>query len=154
MKLTDHLPPQLVKVPLLAKDKTAAITELVDLMISHGVSDDREQLLAAVLERESQRTTGIGRGFAIPHAKTDAVGRLVIALGRPAAPLDFGAIDGQPVRLIALLASPTKATSIHIQALAKLSRLVTNAAVMESLLSAASADRLHQIIADNDVNSQ
>ncbi len=154
MKLTDHLPPNLVKVPLAAKDKIAAITELVDLMLAAGVTTQREELLAAVLEREKQRTTGIGRGFAIPHAKSDAVGQLVIALGRPAQPLEFGAIDGLPVQLIALLASPTKATSTHIQALAKLSRLVTNASVMESLLTAKSPERLHQIIAQNDVNSQ
>lgn len=154
MKLTDHLRLPLVKVPLAAKDKISAIAELVDLVVASGATKDRETLLASVMERETQRTTGIGRGFAIPHAKCDAVSELVIALGRTSQPLDFGAIDGKPVELIALLASPTKATSLHISALAKLSRLVINATVMESLLSAKSAEQVFKIISDNDQNSQ
>ncbi|MEK6643976.1 MAG: PTS sugar transporter subunit IIA [Planctomycetota bacterium] len=151
MKLTDHLKLPLVKVPLSAKDKIAAITELVDLVVASGATSQREALLASVMERESQRTTGIGRGFAIPHAKCDAVSELVIALGRTSQPLDFGAIDGKPVELIAFLASPTKATSLHISALAKLSRLVINSSVMESLLAAKTAERVFQIISDNDI---
>ncbi|HUN79916.1 MAG TPA: PTS sugar transporter subunit IIA [Phycisphaerae bacterium] len=150
MKLTEHLTPSLVKVPLNASDKVQAITELVDLMVANGVSRDREPLLAAVLERESQRTTGIGRGFAIPHAKTDSVHQLVIAFGRTAKPLDFGAIDGAPVQLIALLASPSKDTSKHIQALARLSRLAITPAIRDGLLAAKTADAAYQIIAAND----
>ena len=153
MKLTEHLTPALVKVPLSANDKTQAITELVDLMVTAGVTKQRDQLLAAVLERESQRTTGIGRGFAIPHAKTDAVGQLVIAFGRTAKPLDFGAIDGAPVQLVALLASPTKDTSKHIQALARLSRLAITPAIRDGLLAAKTPEALYQIIAANDAST-
>jgi len=153
MNLTDHLPPDLIQVPLEAADKTEAITTLVDLLAQHGHTDARDQLLRAVIEREAQRTTGIGRGFAIPHAKCDAVKHLVVAFGRTAEGIDFGAVDEQPVRLIALLASPTNATSLHIQALAKLSRLVTKATVMEALLSAPDAKAFHEIIAQNDRES-
>ena len=150
MKLTEHLTPALVKVPLLATEKIAAITELVDLLVASGATKQRDTLLAAVLERESQRTTGIGRGFAIPHAKTDAVSQLVIAFGRTSKPLDFGAVDGAPVQLIALLVSPTKETSKHIQALARLSRLAMTPAVREGLVAAKTSDALYQIIAAND----
>jgi fructose-specific phosphotransferase system IIA component len=150
MKLTDHLSQPLVKVPLKATDKTQAITELVDVIAEQGLTDERDQLLEAVLEREAQRTTGIGRGFAIPHAKCDAVGRLVIAFGRAVEPIDFAAVDGQPVNLIALLASPTHATSTHIQALARLGRLVTNGTVLEGLLSAKTADAFYDIILKNE----
>ncbi len=153
MKLTDCLSLPLVKVPLEAKDKTEAITELVDLVADQGLTKTRDLLLEAVLEREAQRTTGIGRGFAIPHAKCDATDRLVIAFGRAAEPIDFAAVDGQPVSLIALLASPTNATSSHIQALAKLGRLVTNGAVLEGLLSAKTAEEFYNIIAENESES-
>ncbi|OQY97233.1 MAG: hypothetical protein B6D36_18815, partial [Planctomycetes bacterium UTPLA1] len=67
MKLTDHLTPNLVKIPLVATDKTAAITELIDLIDAAGLLSAREPLLQSVLTRENQRSTGIGRGFAIPH---------------------------------------------------------------------------------------
>ncbi len=150
MKLTDHLTLPLVKVPLEATDKTAAIIELVDIVAEQGFSNERGSLLEAVLEREAQRTTGIGRGFAIPHAKCDAVDNLIVAFGRAAEPIDFAAVDGQPVTLIALLVSPTNATSTHIQALAKLGRLVTNAAVLDGLLSAPTAQDFYDIIAKND----
>ena len=153
MKLTDHLSRPLVKVPLDAKDKTQAITELVDMVAEQNLTDARDLLLEAVIEREAQRTTGIGRGFAIPHAKCDAVDRLVIAFGRAAEPIDFAAIDGQPVTLIALLASPTNATSPHIQALARLGRLVTNATVLEGLLSAKTADEFYDVIAKADADA-
>lgn len=150
MKLTDHLPKALIKVPLPATDKTQAITQLVDLVAEHGYTEKRDLLLQAVLEREAQRTTGIGRGFAIPHAKCDAVQKIVIAFGRPAEPIDFAAIDGQPVSLIALLVSPIHATSTHIGALTSLSRLVSNGKALEGLLSAADADEVYQIISSND----
>ena len=153
MKLTEYLPPSLVVVPLRATDKSQAITELVDLLAEQGFTDGRDQLLDAVLEREAQRTTGIGRGFAIPHAKCDAVDRLAVAFGRAAEPIDFSAIDGQPVSLVALLASPTNATSLHIQALARLSRMVTNEAILDALLSAEDAAALHRVIAENDTGS-
>ncbi|MBN2563222.1 MAG: PTS sugar transporter subunit IIA [Phycisphaerae bacterium] len=150
MKLTEHLTLPLVKVPLDASDKTQAITELVDIVAKQGLSHARDQLLEAVLEREAQRTTGIGRGFAIPHAKCDAVAQLVIAFGRAAEPIDFAAVDGQPVNLIALLASPTNATSTHIQALAKLGRLVTNSAILDGLLSAKTAKEFYDIIVKSE----
>ncbi len=150
MKLTEFLPLQLVRVPLVARDKTQAITELVDLLAEHGRTAARDQLLDAILERESQLTTGIGRGFAIPHAKCDAVERLAIAFGRAAEPIDFEAIDGKPVSLIALLASPTNATSLHVEALATLSRMVKNEAALDALLSAQTADVFYKVIVDNE----
>lgn len=153
MKLTEYLSLPLVKVPIEATEKTQAITELVDIIAEQGLTSSRDLLLDAVIEREAQRTTGIGRGFAIPHAKCDAVDRLVIAFGRAPEPIDFSAVDGQPVSLIALLASPTNATSTHIQALAKLGRLVTNDTVLEGLLAAKSADEFYNIIAKEDAEA-
>lgn len=150
MKLTDHLTPTLIKVPLAATDKKSAIAEMVDLLVQGGVTESRDTLLAAVMERENQRTTGIGLGFAIPHAKTDAVKTLVIALGRTAQPIDFAAIDGKPVNLIALLVSPSNATSQHIQALARLSRMVTSASLLQKLLDAPDAQALYDLIAASD----
>ncbi|GJQ25387.1 MAG: hypothetical protein HBSAPP02_04190 [Phycisphaerae bacterium] len=150
MKLTDHLTPTLIKVPLAATDKKSAIAEMVDLLVQGGVTESRDTLLTAVMERENQRTTGIGLGFAIPHAKTDAVKTLVIALGRTAQPIDFAAIDGKPVNLIALLVSPSNATSQHIQALARLSRMVTSASLLQKLLDAPDARALYDLIAASD----
>lgn len=150
MKLTEYLTPATIQVPLVATDKMQAITKMVEMIVEQGLARNREELLAAVLERESQRTTGIGRGFAIPHAKSDSVGKLVLGFGRLAEPIDFASIDGQPVSLLAMLVSPTHATTLHIQALARLSRMVTNEAILDSLLSAQSADAFYKVIAEHD----
>jgi len=150
MKLTEYLTPATIRVPLVATDKMQAITRMVDVIIEQGLARNREELLAAVLERESQRTTGIGRGFAIPHAKSDSVSKLVLAFGRLGEPIDFASIDGQPVSLLAMLVSPTQATTLHIQALARLSRMVTNEAILDALLSAQTADAFYKVIAEHD----
>lgn len=150
MKLSEFVTPALVKVPLAATDKVGAITELVDLLASSGLTRARDRLLAAVLERESQRTTGIGRGFAIPHAKCDAVDRLAMAFGRLSTPIDFAAIDRQPVSLMVLLASPTNAMGAHIQALARLSRMVTNEATLDALLSAQDSRAFYEALIRGD----
>lgn len=150
MRLIEFTSPMLIRLPLRARDKLGAITELVDLIAEAGKTTDRNLLLRSVQEREAARSTGIGRGLAVPHAKCDAVSDLVVAIGRAEPPIEFAAIDGQPVRLIALLASPSKATSLHIQALARLSRLAMQPAVWDMVLSAASPPDLLRLIGEND----
>lgn len=125
MRLTEILKPQNIKIPLQSTTKAEAITELIQLLAENGELRDPKKVLGAVLERESTRTTGIGNGLAIPHGKTDGTANLVMAIGRPAAPIDFQAIDGRPVTIIWLLSSPPDKTGLHIQALARISRLMT-----------------------------
>ncbi|HMO25471.1 MAG TPA: PTS sugar transporter subunit IIA [Tepidisphaeraceae bacterium] len=125
MLLTDLLKPTNIKVPLVARSKGDAISELVNLLASNGELVDARRVLDAVLEREATRTTGIGHGLAIPHGKTPGTDHLVMAIGKCAEPLDFQSIDGKPVTLIWLLTSPPDKTGPHIQALARISRLMT-----------------------------
>ena len=105
--------------------KAEAIGELVTLLADNGELTDPKKVLDAVLEREATRTTGIGNGLAIPHGKCTGTDHLVMAIGRPGTPIDFQAIDGRPVNLIWLLASPPDKTGPHIHALARISRLMT-----------------------------
>lgn len=147
MLLTEILKPECVKVPLRATDKKAAIFELVDLLEDVGLVRDCDALKSAVWAREQTRTTGIGHGLAIPHGKSDCLKGLAMAIGRPAQPMEFAAIDQRPVRLIVLLASPPDRTSDHIQALAKISRLMTDADFRERLFAAESGDELFSMLA-------
>ena len=150
MKLTDVLKPDCVKVPLAAKDKTQAIVELVDLLDKAGAIRTREAVLQSVLEREARRSTGIGHGLAIPHGKSSACDELVMAIGKPAEPIDFESIDGQPAQIIVLLASPVDQTGPHIQALARISRIMTIESVRSDMYNAESADELYRIIASHE----
>jgi PTS system fructose-specific IIC component len=142
MNILDILSPKGIKVPLVANDKKGAIDELVDLIAAAGLITQPDVLRKVVWEREQQRTTGIGEGLAIPHGKAASARKLVIAIGRPAQPIDFGSIDNKPVKLIVLLASPPDKTSDHIQALGKISRLMADPKFRAAAYAAQSADEL------------
>ncbi len=148
MNILDLIQPQTVKAPLASNDKKAAIFELIDLLSAAGRVRDGEELKRVVWVREQQRSTGIGEGLAIPHGKSTAVRELVMAIGRPREPIEFDAIDRKPVRLIVLLASPPDKTSDHIQALGKISRLMSKVEFREAAYAAQSANELVELFED------
>jgi fructose-specific phosphotransferase system IIA component len=146
MRLTEILKPQNIRVPLVATNKTDAITELVQLLHANGEIADVKSVLASVLEREATRTTGIGNGLAIPHGKCNGTDHLVMAIGKPLTPIDFQSIDGKPVTLIWLLTSPPDKTGPHIHALARISRLMTVESFRQALAAARSAQDVYDTI--------
>jgi mannitol/fructose-specific phosphotransferase system IIA component (Ntr-type) len=136
MRLTDILLPACIRVPLASRTKKDAVFELVDLLAdAHGIVA-RQELKDAVWERETTRTTGIGHGIAIPHGKTPGCRSLVMAVGKPAEPIEFGAIDNRPVDLILMLASPVGQTGPHIQALASVSHMLVDDEVRQAFREA------------------
>ena len=145
MNITDILSPKAVKVPLVATEKKAAIDELIDLLDEGGMIGDPDTLKHIVWEREQQRSTGIGDNLAIPHGKSDVSKDLVMAIGRPAEPIEFQSLDGKPVKLIVLLASPPNRTADHIQALGKISRMMADKDFRNSAYTAQSAETLYQL---------
>ncbi len=150
MKISDILSPQAVKVPLVATDKKALIDELVDLLVSAGLIEDPDRLKHVVWEREQQRSTGIGDGLAIPHGKSACSRQLVMAVGRPAQPVEFNSVDGRKVQLVVLLASPPDRTADHIQALGKVSRMMSDPRVRQAAYTAESAQALYKLFKDFD----
>ena len=152
MMLTQILQPNCVKVPVEGTDKKAIITELVNLVDGQttGLILDKKTALDAVLQREEARSTGIGSGIAIPHGKCTAVKELVMALGIAETPIDFGSVDGQPVKIIILLLSPLDQTGPHIQALAKISRLMLDNGFKEKLERATSAEEVYKLISKSE----
>ena len=145
MNISDILSPKAVTVPLTSTDKHAVIDELVDLLDEAGLISDAGKLKQVVWEREQQRSTGIGQGLAIPHGKANCTESLVMAVGRPAAPIEFESVDKEPVKLVVLLASPPNQTSQHIQALGKISRLMSNESFRDAAFSAGSTETLYAL---------
>jgi len=137
-----------IRVPLTAADKIGVITELIDLLDRTGGLVDRKAALEAVLKRERERTTGIGYGLAIPHGKSEGCKQLGMAAGKPATPIDFQSLDGRPVTLVVLLVSPPDQTGPHIQALAKISRLMNIEAFRNAVARATTAEELHAAMVD------
>jgi mannitol/fructose-specific phosphotransferase system IIA component (Ntr-type) len=147
MELSKILTPDRIRVPLTAADKLGVITQLIDVLSETGGLLNRDAALDAVLKREAERTTGIGYGLAIPHGKSDGCDRLVMAAGKPGQPVDFQSLDGRPVTFVVLLLSPPDQTGPHIQALAKISRLMNIEQFRKAVDRATSAAELHEAIA-------
>ena len=150
MTLTQILQPTCVKVPLEGKDKDSVITELVDILSENDLLLDRDVVLEAVFVREQTRSTGIGSGIAIPHGKCAGVKELVMSIGIAREPIDFDSIDQQPVSIIILLASPNDRTGPHIQALARISRLMLDEEFKSKLEKAASPEEVYDLISTKE----
>jgi fructose-specific phosphotransferase system IIA component len=146
MLLTQILKKSSVVVPLKSAEKEDVITELVDVLDNNGVLKDRDVVLDSVLMREQTRSTGIGSGIAIPHGKSRGVDELAMAIGIAKNPIDFESIDNKGVSIVVLLVSPSGQTGPHIQALAKISRLMLDEAFRNQLQNAADAEELYELI--------
>ncbi len=153
MRLTEILQPDCVVVPLIASTKEQAIYALADTMVEHTPITDGAELKKAIWQREMTRTTGIGHGIGIPHGKAQGVDQLRMAIGRAAEPIEFGAIDGRPVDLIILLASPVDQTGPHIQALAKISRMLTDETFRTQMKTAETPDALYDMIVQHEAQA-
>ncbi len=146
MILTQILQPNSIKVPLASTNKEDAIEELIDILANNGHLSDRDNAFEAVLAREQTRSTGIGSGIAIPHGKSAAAQKLVMAIGIANEPIEFESIDNKPVKIIILLVSPPDQTGPHIQALARISRLMLDATFKSQLEKAASPEEVYDLI--------
>jgi fructose-specific phosphotransferase system IIA component len=150
MILTQILEPTCVKAPLKGKDKEAVITELVDLLAENSLLKNKEIVLESVLMREETRSTGIGSGIAIPHGKCNGVEELVMAIGIAPEPIDFNSIDGKPVSIVVLLASPIDRTGPHIQALARISRMMLDEDFKAKLENSSSPEEVYELISTKE----
>lgn len=146
LHLSDIINHDCIKIPLKSDSKQGIIEELINLLACQGYIEDKVQALKAVLEREHTRTTGIGNAFAIPHGKTSAARDLVIAIGVCEKPVNFESIDGKPVKLVVMLLSPPEMTGPHIQALARVSRLMSFESMRRKFMQAKSAAEMIELI--------
>lgn len=151
MNLIDILDPECICSPMQSVEKHDVIDELVDVLVAAGRVSDGQSLKNAVWIREQTRTTGIGHGLAIPHGKCASMKGLAIAIGKPAEPIDFEAIDSQPVQLVVLLASPPDKTSDHIQALAHISRMMNDSSFREEIYSATTPEEIFGLVSKQAV---
>ena len=116
MKFSDFVCSDAVTTSLSAVDRDGVIAELVDTLVAAEElsADHRDSVVSATIAREELGTTGIGNGFAIPHAKHPAVDRVVATVGVGDAGVEFGSLDGRPTRVFFLLVSPPDAPQDHL----------------------------------------
>lgn len=154
MLLSNLMKEDLIIVDLHSRERMSAIKEMIDRLKEAGKIANGIDFLKVIAEREQLKTTGIGEGVAIPHARTNAVENLVIAFGRSREGIDFKSIDGQPVHLIFLLASPGHDASRYLNALAMICSLLRQKSFRESLIRAENAQEIIAIIKEAEIRGK
>ena len=143
------LEPSNVLVDLKAQRNFDAIRELASVLADDGAVRDQKGFLSDLIRREQQASTGIGKGVAVPHTHEDGIERRLLAIGISREGIEFASPDGQPVHIVALLATPRKHQKQHMELLAALSRLLQHQGVRESLIQAADAVEVVDIFKRN-----
>ena len=133
MALIDLIEETVVRAPLKATGKEAAIHELVDALAKAGKILDVETAYRSVLDREARGSTGLEEGIAVPHGKTIAARELTIAIGVSPDGVEFGSMDGKPARLLFLILAPPDKAGPHIEALAEIARMSRSKAFCSAL---------------------
>lgn len=138
MKISDILEEQLVRTNLPGNSKEEIINSMIELVANSKNVVDKEKVRQAIFDREKIMSTGVGNGFAIPHGKTDAVKEIVAAFAVTERPVDYQALDDQPVRLVFLLVGKDSLVGPHIKLLSRISRLMNKEGFREQLLASKS----------------
>jgi PTS system fructose-specific IIC component/PTS system nitrogen regulatory IIA component len=126
MLLHDLFMPEFIVVDLQAEDKEEVFEEMVDRFCQTINSDAREEILEALRQREMKMSTGIQKGIAIPHGKTNAVDKVYGMLGVSRKGIDYEALDGNPVYLVFLVLGPTGDSEKHLKVLQRMAELLAN----------------------------
>jgi len=150
MKLSELLKPECIISDLKAHDKKGALEELSQIITEQEPTLNKGSLLQILLERERLGSTGIGEGIALPHGKVEKLNRLMVSFGRSIEGLGFDSVDDQPAYLLFLLVAPENSAGVHLQALAKISRILKDSNFRQRLMQAKSREEIYQIIIDKD----
>ena len=152
MKISDILSTDVIAVNMEGADKEDAIKKIIDLAAKSNKILDLDKVSQTIFEREKLVSTGVGKGFAIPHGKTDSISDVVAAFAITKVPIDFDSIDGEPVRFIFLLIGKENLLNTHIKLLSRISRLMNKDEFREKLLEAVSPEEVLKIFREEEKN--
>lgn len=148
MTLNDILAPAAVVSPLKAHGKKQALQEIAQHAAALTGLEERD-IFEALLQRERLGSTGIGDGIAIPHGRLPGIDRLVGLFARAEKPVDFDALDGQPVDIIFVLIAPEGAGADHLKALARVARVLRNQSVLDQIRQARDPSAIYAILSES-----
>lgn len=146
MKITDLLTKDSISIGESLNSKNEAIDTAVDLMNNLNNIEDLEEFKKQVYRREEQGSTGVGEGVAIPHGKSKAVKEPGLAAITIPDGVEFDSLDGNPVNLLFLIAAPDSDSNVHLQILARLSKMLMDENFISSLVKAKSKEEFLEII--------
>ena len=146
MTIADIMHTELITLDLLARDKEGAIKELIGLLAKAEIVTNEEGVFKAVMLRESEFSTGIGMGIAIPHAKCKWVARPAIAFGRCAESIPWTGEETTYVNLVFLIAVPEEAFNQHMKLIAQISRKLVHREIRERIFDASEAQSVIDVL--------
>ena len=127
--------------------KEGVIDEMISGLSANGIINDAAVYKEGIMKRESQTSTGLGDGIAMPHAKNKAVIKPAVVFAKSAAGVDYASLDGQPAHLFFMIAAPEGANNVHLEVLASLSRLLINPDFTASLKKAKTPEEVQGLFA-------
>lgn len=140
LSISDLLTPGTIRVGVPGGEKRDVLNAVIDLLEGEEAVTDFGRVRRDVFAREQQMSTGVGMGLALPHARSAAVTDTLAAFATTSSDVPFGAMDGQPVRMLFLLVGPENERGRHVHLLGRISRLMNRAAFRQRLLAAATPD--------------
>ena len=144
--MTRYLNKDCISVDLKGSTKDEILEELLSLLCRSGNIEDREMVLNALKEREATMSTGLEKGIAIPHAKTNGVKETCVAIGLKKDGIDFNSLDGQPAKIFIMLASPIENSGPQMRAMAAFSGALMRDEVRAALMNAENAESVIEIL--------
>lgn len=151
LKITDFMTEDLISLDLKAKKKEDILKELVGIMSNSSNILDEEKCYNALLEREKLGSTGIGKGVAIPHAKTEYAEGLTIGFGISKEGIDFESLDESETNIFFVFASPLKDSHKYLKILARISRLIRDREFRKKLLEATDSKEIMELINQKEI---
>jgi PTS system nitrogen regulatory IIA component len=145
MQIGDLLDRNAIAPRVSAANKRQVLAVIAEIA-ARNLGLDAAEILDGLAEREQAGSTGVGHGVAAPHARLEGLSRMRGVFVRLEHPVDFAAVDDQPVDLIFALFAPQGAGSDHLRALARVSRLLRQAELREQLRQARTADAIHALL--------
>lgn len=130
---------------LKASSKKEVLNELISSLASKVDGEELDAIHRAVFEREKIMSTGVGKGLAIPHGKASGIRDNYAAFALLDSPVEYEAIDGQPVTMVFLLVGPQSSNSFHIKMLSRISRLMNNSEFRMELNDCQSAEEILEV---------
>jgi fructose-specific phosphotransferase system IIA component len=150
MKVHELLNIKFILTEFKSEHKDDVINELVDLLKGDERVTDLEEVRKCVFEREEKMSTGVGKGFAIPHGKTNYVTDILAAFGKSKTPIEYNSLDGEPVHLLFLLIGKENLVAKHIKLLSRISRLMNNEEFRKKLIEAESKESILKIFEEEE----
>jgi PTS system nitrogen regulatory IIA component len=152
MDLSDLIAPDAIFPELKAKSKKQALQAVAQRAAKLTGLDERA-ILDTLLQRERLGSTGIGRGIAIPHGRVQGLLRIVSVFARLEDPIEFEALDDEPVDLIFLLLAPEHAGADHLKALARISRVLREPVSIDRLRASRDRATIYSVLTEPAVHA-